>query len=606
MRIAITGIGLISAIGLNRQETVASLLREESGVRTTEQTSVLGLPSGRVSLSDDELRRRLGISPEEAIGRCALLGIAAAREAMEDAGIGQFDHLTIDNFTINHAMSNCQIVNCPIVKSNGVALISGTTVGGMDCTERYWEDWQRGEHTDYISQHEAGETTRQIAAHLGAFSYIATPSTACSSALNAIMVGANLLRTGRARCAVVGGTECLSRFHISGFHSLMILDHALCRPFSSDRAGLNLGEGAGYLVLESEADANARGAKIWGYLSGYANSCDAYHQTASSPDGEGAYLAMQGALEMAGLRPEEIDYINAHGTGTPNNDLSESRAIYRLFGDHIPAVSSTKPFTGHTTSASGGIEAAICLLCMQEGFIPANLHFTETAEGLIQPIEKTTQATLRHVLCNAFGFGGNDSAIVLSKEVRASQPPYKEGAQGIAVPNTQRLTMVRHGGRTSISSQIITLNAQQTFQEIDYKRYIPAMEARRMTPQLRQCVAAAMQQIESDPVDAIICATRYGCIVNSIGMLQTMLVNGEEAVKPTQFIQSTHNTLASIIANKTQNHGYNMTYSDGEQSWENALLDAQMLLELGMIQRALVIAFDEHDATWDKMIAINN
>ena len=566
-------------------------------MRATEQTGVLGLPLGRVALSNDELRRQLGISREEPIGRCALLGIAAAREAIEDAGIEKFGHLTID-----HAADTSQIENCPIVNSNGVALISGTTVGGMDCTERYWEDWQRGEHTDYISQHEAGETTRQIAAHLGCFSYIATPSTACSSALNAIMVGANLLRTGRARCAVVGGTECLSCFHISGFQSLMILDHALCRPFSGDRAGLNLGEGAGYIVLESEDDAIARGAKIWGYLSGYANACDAYHQTASSPDGEGAYLAMRGALEMAGVHPEEIDYINAHGTGTPNNDLSESNAIYRLFGNHIPAISSTKPFTGHTTSASGGIEAAICLLCIQEGFIPANLHFTETAEGLVHPIEKTTQATLSHVLCNAFGFGGNNSAIVLSKERRTNYELKIKNYEGIADLNAQRSTMVRSGDCSSIHSQIITLNSQQFIQGIDYKRYIPAMEGRRMTPQLRQCVAAALQQIESVPVDAIICATRYGCIVNSIRMLQTMLANGEEAVKPTQFIQSTHNTPASIIANKTLNHGYNITYSDGAQSWEKALLDAQMLLELGMIKRSLVLDFDEHDEVWDEML----
>ncbi|MGN1240794.1 MAG: beta-ketoacyl synthase chain length factor, partial [Paludibacteraceae bacterium] len=245
-------------------------------------------------------------------------------------------------------------------------------------------------------------------------------------------------------------------------------------------------------------------------------------------------------------------------------------------------------FTGHTTSASGGIEAAICLLCMQEGFIPANLHFTGTAEGLILPVEKTTRATLRHVLCNAFGFGGNDAAIVLSKEGHTNYELRIKNYEGIVAHN----------------AQLSTLNSQLSTQDIDYKRFIPAMEARRMTPQLRQCVAAAMQQIENEPVDAIICATRYGCIVNSISMLQTMLTNGEEAVKPTQFIQSTHNTLASIIANKTQNHGYNMTYSDGEQSWEKAVLDAQMLLELGIIKHPLVIAFDEHDKTWEEILQL--
>ena len=181
---------------------------------------------------------------------------------------------------------------------------------------------------------------------------MATLSTACSSATNAIITGANMLRCGLADIVVVGGAECLSLFHLNGFNALMILDHQPCRPFDRDRAGLNLGEGAAYLVMETAASAQQRGLKPKFVLSGYANTCDAFHQTASSPEGEGAYLAMTAALKTAGLKPEDIQYINAHGTGTPNNDESESKAILRVFGEHYPPVSSTKSFTGHTTSAS--------------------------------------------------------------------------------------------------------------------------------------------------------------------------------------------------------------------------------------------------------------
>ena len=157
-----------------------------------------------------------------------------------------------------------------------------------------------------------------------------------------------------------------------------------------------------------------RGVTSLAVLSGFGNACDAFHQTASSEDGEGAFLAMGKALKMAGLKPEDIDYVNAHGTGTPNNDASESAALRRIFGDAMPPVSSTKAFTGHTTSASGSIEAVFCLLALQEGFIPANLNWAEPDPACITPAAGGP-ARLRHILCNAFGFGGNDSSLILSR-----------------------------------------------------------------------------------------------------------------------------------------------------------------------------------------------
>jgi len=239
---------------------------------------------------------------------------------------------------------------------------------------------------------------------------------------------------------VAGGAECLTKFHLNGFNSLFILDKMPCRPFDASRAGLNLGEGAAYIVMCLPPARSERGgekshnsnlhkidniaqslpfAEGWegAVLSGYANACDAFHQTASSPDGEGAFLAMKNALENAALRPADIDYINAHGTGTQNNDLSEGRAIERLFGTEIPPVSSTKSFTGHTTSAAGGVEAVISILALHNNFIPPNLNFKNQMEELsFAPVQAGQTKVLRHVLSNSFGFGGNDTALVFSRK----------------------------------------------------------------------------------------------------------------------------------------------------------------------------------------------
>lgn len=190
---------------------------------------------------------------------------------------------------------------------------------------------------------------------------------------NALLLGADMLKAGDADIVVAGGSEALSLFHLNGFNSLMILDHERCRPFDGTRAGLNLGEGAAYVVMERLDDAVARHATADACLAGYGNACDAFHQTASSPEGIGALLAMRQALDMAGLKPKDVQWVHAHGTGTVNNDQSEARAIRQVFQGHLPAVSSTKSFTGHTTSASGSIAAVISIIAMHHRFIPVNL-----------------------------------------------------------------------------------------------------------------------------------------------------------------------------------------------------------------------------------------
>lgn len=391
--IVITGFGVVSSIGVGKQATLRALQSDASGIRHLRYLDTVhqDLPVGEVQLSDDELKQALGRATDEVVPRTSLLGQLALREALADAHLSEADIRQAD-------------------------LISGTTVGGMDRREALYETEATcdARHAR-IAIFNCADSTAMIADPCGQFASLTTISTACSSATNAIITGADRLRTGEASLVVAGGAESLSKFHLNGFNTLMILDAEPCKPFDLDRHGLNLGEGAAFLVLETLESAKARGVRPLAVLAGYANACDAFHQTASSPDGEGAYLAMSQALSMAGLRPADIDYINAHGTGTPNNDESEGHAIRRIFGNDYPPVSSTKAFTGHTTSASGSIEAAICLLAMAHRFVPANLNFrTPMPDGITPCARRRDNCVLRHVLSNAFGFGGNDSALIFS------------------------------------------------------------------------------------------------------------------------------------------------------------------------------------------------
>jgi 3-oxoacyl-[acyl-carrier-protein] synthase-1 len=216
---------------------------------------------------------------------------------------------------------------------------------------------------------------------------------------------------------VAGGVDCLTKFTINGFNSLMILDREQCRPFDENRNGLNLGEGSAYLVLESEESVIQSGKTILGEIKGYGNTCDAYHQTASSPEGHGALLAMKKALEVARLQPADIDYINTHGTGTKNNDLSEGIAIERLFQQNIPPCSSTKSYTGHTLAAAGAVEAVLSVIALQQGWIYPNLNLSQPMHELsFVPVTGfRSNEAVRHIMSNSFGFGGNNSSLIISK-----------------------------------------------------------------------------------------------------------------------------------------------------------------------------------------------
>lgn len=399
MNIFVTGIGILTGLGNGKTENLNAILEEKTAISEIKilQSKHTELPAAEVKLTNAEMCDMLDYQEDSVCTRTELMGRIALKEALEDAKINS-------------------------ATKGDIAFVSGTTVGGMDKSEQFYTqflDINDLTNSAYIESHDCGTTTESIAKQFnGKFCLITTISTACSSALNAIVLGANLIKAGQCEIAVVGGSECISKFHFNGFNTLMILDKQLCRPFDKTRTGLNLGEGAAYIVLESENSMQKRQIKPYCKLLGYANTCDAYHQTATSPEGKGASLAMQKAIAKSNLQPIDIQYVNAHGTGTNNNDETEGFAVSTIFGNNIPPISSLKSYLGHTTSAAGSVEAAISILAMQNDFIPANLNFKEKDEKI--NFAPNNHNILNHkynnFITNSFGFGGNDSSCVFEKD----------------------------------------------------------------------------------------------------------------------------------------------------------------------------------------------
>lgn len=391
MGIVVTGVGIVSALGIGVDKNLAAICKGESGISASPQLlrTANNLPVGELRLSNGELHDILGISQGEHLSRTALLGILAVKEAMACANI---------DF------------------SKRVGLVSSTSVGGMDLTEHFFEKFMEDDSAGRlrdVRMHDCAASTEAIARHCSINGYRTTISTACSSAANAVITGAKLLKHNIVDYVVVGGTDALSAFTLNGFKSLMILDENPCRPFDATRTGLNLGEGAGYLLLQREEDADSYYCR----LAGFSNRNDAHHQTASSAEGNGAYLAMSEALKMANLSPENVAYINAHGTGTGNNDASESAAFVRLFGNNVPPFSSTKAFTGHTLAAAGGVEAVLSVLAIKLGCRYPNLNFTTSIPefGLTPICKYEENVQVDSVLTNSFGFGGNCSSLLFTR-----------------------------------------------------------------------------------------------------------------------------------------------------------------------------------------------
>lgn len=385
-------MGVISAIGDSLAANRKALAHGHTGIGYSGPVNSRyagEIPFGGVRLSNAELMERMAIH-DAGVSRTTLLAAHAFRQAIADAGLGS-----------------------TLLTAADTALIGATTVGGMCLTDELYRDSLGGsQDSQYLASYDGASTQQYLQKRYGLNGMVTTINTACSSSANAIQYGARLIRNNLVSRAIVGGVDSLAKYTINGFNALQILAPEACKPFDEHRQGLNLGEGAAFLVLEREEDLAGKGA--YAELTGYCNVNDAYHASSLSPDGEGPFLAMQGALRSAALDASAIGYINAHGTGTENNDASESHAMIRIFGTPPPFV-STKSGTGHTLGASGAIEAAYSILNLfyQEAYPSVNFS-TPIPETGLRPLTEFRPMKLEHVLSNSFGFGGNCTSLVFS------------------------------------------------------------------------------------------------------------------------------------------------------------------------------------------------
>lgn len=394
-KVLVTGIGVISAIGNNYHENFQSLNLGQSGIgKATHFQSIYSdsLPFAEVKLTNNELSNWLNISENSGYTRTCLLAEYAFEQAIQDAQL-----------------------NTNQISGTNTALISASTVGGMCFTDQLYEDANlRSEGSLYLDSYGCSAHTLKIIKRHNITGFTDTINTACSSSANAIMLGARLINSGRVKRAIVGGVDSLAKYTVNGFNALKILSAFPCKPFDETRDGLNLGEAAGYLVLESADD--AIGDNVYGSILGFGNSNDAHHPSAMSDNAVGAIKSMQDAIKKAGISSQEIDYVNTHGTGTSNNDMVEIFGLSKVF-DKIPYFNSTKSYTGHTLGAAGVLEAIFSLMSIKNRTIFKSLHCNNPISGYDST--PTTQlihnVDINYVLSNSFGFGGNCTSLVFGK-----------------------------------------------------------------------------------------------------------------------------------------------------------------------------------------------
>lgn len=405
-RVVVTGMGVISPIGTGLNEFWDNLVKGKSGIRRITRFPVEDYPCQIAAEVDFDPTAYIDRREARKMDRFSQFAVVAARMAYEDAGLNGSRR----------------------PERSGVVL--GTGIGGMETFERESRTLvERGPgrvSPFFIPMMIANMAAGQVSIDLGLKGPINTVVTACASGTNAIGDAYSVIARGDADVMVTGGTEApITPTSLAGFCALKALstrnslEGAACSPFDRDRDGFVMGEGAAVLILESLESAVGRGAKIYGEIAGYGMSSDAYHITAPSPGGEGAARAMKAALDSAGASPEEVDYVNAHGTSTPPNDLHETQAVKAVLGERARevAVSSVKSMLGHLLGAAGAVETVATLLAIENQIIPPTINYSNPdPECDLDYVPNTARsAKIATALKNSFGFGGQNACLVLRR-----------------------------------------------------------------------------------------------------------------------------------------------------------------------------------------------
>ncbi len=551
----ITGVGIVSAIGTDTAATLNSIRTAWSGLAPLSRfptPSHNALPVGSVSLQNQ---------PDGSLPRTHQLARAAADQAI-DKGTSPPD-----------------------------AIVLGVTTGGMDLTETCL--LADNTFKEPLPRHSLASVTEDLAGRFGCGGPLLTVSTACSSGAVAIKIALEMIRTGRAQKVLAGGVDAICRLTYYGFKSLQLLDPAGARPLDQARQGMSVAEGAAMLLLEAcKNDQPGIG------ILGAGLSCDAFHPARPHPEGKGALAAMQAAMHDAGVDKDQIDYISLHGTGTPDNDLAEARAIKNLFGENVPPLSSIKGATGHTLAAAGAIEAVVSVICSDNRVLPGNTGCKNPDKTLdIQPLLQPESRPVKTILSNSFGFGGNNAALVIGTPVANIGK-----APG---PLSQPMRIVSWSAFTGAGDLDHTMKALDKAQSckgcFDIKavgKNLPPALIRRLKrlPVMALSLADSAGKCAGDGAKPgrIFFGTGLGGLSETNDFLDRLFTTNERFASPTDFVGSVHNAAAGQIAMHFNAPGANITLSGEDASFEQALYTASLLTVDE--SPALVLAADEGHA----------
>jgi 3-oxoacyl-(acyl-carrier-protein) synthase len=552
----ISGAGIISPLGSGLAATEDTLRENRSAIKPLDLFSLLQgnpLPVGQVN----------DLQESSSLPRTHQLAHIAATQAMQ--GVNQ----SLD------------------------AIILGTTTGGILTTEELLK--RNEQHKELYKYHGLHSVADYLAQELHCSGPALVVSTACSSGAVAISIALEMLRSGQVETVLAGGVDSLCRLTYFGFNSLQLVDHSGCKPLDLSRQGMAVAEGAAMLLLTTQQPESSRQVE----LLGAGLSCDAYHPAAPHPEGQGAFAAMEKALADAGLGPEDINYISLHGTGTQENDLAESKAVRRLFPT-LPLLSSIKGASGHSLAASGAIEAVVSMIIVSRNLMPANTGLQKIDPLLgLTPLNTPLHQSVRAVVSNSFGFGGNNGSLVIGSSDIFSSPLPREELPVLAIHGYSCLSGVGDMAATKCrldnGSPVAGMTGMDTISE-----NLPPRLVRRLKRLPRMTLSLAVQARENSGPDAqepgsVFMGTGWGALSETYDFWARLTDSDEQFPSPTDFVGSVHNGPASQVAILFKATGPNITTSGGDYSFEQALLAAQ-LMYADSAESAIIIGADEgHD-----------
>ncbi|HEY1921840.1 MAG TPA: beta-ketoacyl-[acyl-carrier-protein] synthase family protein [Tepidisphaeraceae bacterium] len=577
----IAGIGAVSGAGSD----IAATLESFRGGRRNPSTTLpfecsIDCPTFQVSAELPEIPSELNQS------RSLRLAMKAVGEAMAEAGISAFD-------------SGVRV---------GVCI--GTTVASQLNSIPFYDAYRREGNPplDAVYEYLRANLGQAVAELLGVTGPRMTVVNACSSGTDAIGIATNWIRAGLCDVAIAGGADELNRVAMAGFWSLGVMSSRPCAPFDRDRDGLNLGEGAGIVIVESESHAKKRGKHPDVQIAGFGSACDGHHLTAPHPEGRGLDAAIRTALSQAGITPDQIAFINVHGTATMENDRAEGKVLDRIFGSAVP-LAATKGYTGHTLGAAGGLEAVFTVMGLRNGWIPASAGFQNRAEDIaVSPALNQTTMNGTWALSTSLAFGGNNAALLIRRITRDSQNPMNSERPSLLSPATiLGIGVVTPAGRNlreielklasppSVPGEILRVSDDSLSDPAIGSRMRRADRFSRMAAVAALDCWASVKGLANIPRERIglIISTGFGPHCRGFRFLDGILDCGDASALPTDFSHSVHGAAAAYITELLELRGPSLTTTDFEIGFEQAVLLAQCWLDQGVCDRVLVGAVEE-------------